>query len=175
MMEDFQNEIIESQVLPSVDHVDYEPIEKNFLYVRLISVGLLYVVITFIVAALLISGEVTFDFPNYWAFLVILLLLGFNMMMAVLSFRKRKFAVRQHDIGYKKGLLWQSHITIPFNRVQHCEVNQGILDRIFELSRLKIYTAGGSNSDLTIAGLSPDRAERMKSFILQKTIHDEEE
>ncbi len=174
-MADFQNEMIESKVLPTVDHIDYESIEKNFLYVRLISVGLLYIVITFIVAALLISGEVNFDFPNIWAFLVILFLLGFNIMMTILSFRKRKFAIRQYDIGFKKGLIWQSHITIPFNRVQHCEVNQGILDRVFELSRLKIYTAGGSNSDLTIAGLNPVRADQMKSFILQKTIQDEEE
>jgi len=83
--------------------------------------------------------------------------------------------MRQNDIIFKTGLLWQKEIALPFNRVQHCEVAQGPIERIFNLSELKVFTAGGASSDLNIPGLSPEEAKSMKEFIVNKTIIDEEE
>jgi membrane protein YdbS with pleckstrin-like domain len=95
--------------------------------------------------------------------------------MIVYGFVKKQFVIREHDISYKKGLFWKSHITIPYNRVQHCEVNQGPIDRFYKIAKIKIYTAGGSTSDVTIPGLNPARAERIKGFVLKQIAHDEEE
>jgi hypothetical protein len=36
------------------------------------------------------------------------------------------------------------------------------------LSRVKIFTAGGSVSDLSIPGLLPDKAHQVESFLLSK-------
>jgi hypothetical protein len=43
---------------------------------------------------------------------------------------------------------------------------------MYELSELQIYTAGGSNSDLSIVGLPKEQAERMKTFLLNKIVID---
>jgi len=40
---------------------------------------------------------------------------------------------------------------------------------------LNVYTAGGNGSDLTIPGLLPNTAQRLKTFIIKKTAIDEEE
>lgn len=85
------------------------------------------------------------------------------------SFSYMSYAIRERDISYKSGWLWKSMTTIPFNRVQHCDIKQGILDRRFGLSKLTIYTAGGQNTDLEIPGLLPDTAEKLKAFILRST------
>jgi membrane protein YdbS with pleckstrin-like domain len=85
------------------------------------------------------------------------------------GFQHRGYAVRQQDITYKKGWIFRSRTTVPFNRIQHSEINQGPLDRKYGISSLKIFTAGGSTSDLTIPGLPPEEAERLHEFITDQT------
>jgi len=79
------------------------------------------------------------------------------------------YAVREKDITFKSGWLWRSVTTVPFNRVQHCDLKQGMLDRRFGLSKLTIYTAGGQSTDLMIPGLLPETAEKLKTYILLST------
>jgi len=55
--------------------------------------------------------------------------------------------------------------SIPFNRIQHTEVNQGPLGRMFDLARVQIFTAGGSSSDISIPGLKVEEAHQLKDHI----------
>ena len=89
------------------------------------------------------------------------------------AFTFKGYAFRQKDISYKTGWLWRSITTVPFNRVQHCEVSQGVMDRYFGLAKLKIFTAGGSSSDVVVPGLRLDQATDLKDFILEKIKEDE--
>lgn len=118
------------------------------------------------------------DIPNHFLWIGGIAIITVSMasfLLRIYGFKRKKFAIRERDILYKEGLIWRSLTVVPFNRVQHAEVHQGPVERLFQLSRLKIYTAGGSTSDMTIAGLGPEEAYRMKHFILSKTSEDEEE
>lgn len=118
------------------------------------------------------------DMPSWIQLVILISLLAIAMVSIALTyigFRKKQYALRERDIIYRHGVIWRSNTVIPFNRVQHAEVSQGPLDRLFNLSRLRIYTAGGSSSDLSIPGLLPYDAERIKHFILNRTVSDEEE
>jgi membrane protein YdbS with pleckstrin-like domain len=64
--------------------------------------------------------------------------------------------------------------SVPFNRIQHSEINQGPLDRAYNLASLNIYTAGGSSSDLTIPGLPYDQAVKLREFVAKKSADDEQ-
>ncbi|MGB4960930.1 MAG: PH domain-containing protein, partial [Saprospiraceae bacterium] len=85
------------------------------------------------------------------------------------------YALRERDILFKSGVFFRSVIVIPFNRVQHCEIEQGPINRFFDLAVLSLYTAGGSSSDLKIPGLTMRMANNLKSFITDKVAIDEEE
>lgn len=82
------------------------------------------------------------------------------------------YALRARDIVFRKGVIFQNIVTIPFNRVQHCEISQGPIERFFGLKTLEIYTAGGRSSDLSIPGLLPDQAQQFKEFIIGNTVKD---
>ncbi|MFK7926259.1 MAG: PH domain-containing protein [Bacteroidia bacterium] len=102
-----------------------------------------------------------------------LLLASFLFLAFAKSYHRKAYSLRAHDLSYRSGWLWHKLTTVPFSRVQHVEVDQGPIERALELATLKIFTAGGSSSDLSIPGLSPEKAKEMKSFILQKiTGHD---
>ncbi|MFW5762007.1 MAG: PH domain-containing protein, partial [Cyclobacteriaceae bacterium] len=45
----------------------------------------------------------------------------------------------------------------------------GPLNRLFKLTTLKIYTAGGSTSDLNIPGLEYDDAQKLREYIAEKS------
>ncbi|NND35356.1 MAG: PH domain-containing protein, partial [Saprospiraceae bacterium] len=64
---------------------------------------------------------------------------------------------------------------IPFSRVQHCEIIKGVIDNMIGLVELRIFTAGGSSSDLVIPGLTPDVAFALKEHIIGKISDDDEE
>ena len=66
------------------------------------------------------------------------------------------------------GRRWRKTVLLPFNRVQHAEVSSGPLQRKFGLASLKFFTAGGSSVDLKIDGLMKERAEEIRSFIMEK-------
>lgn len=81
------------------------------------------------------------------------------------SFPRRGYLLREHDLSFRKGWLFRSRVTVPFNRVQHSEVVQGPLLRWMGLSTLKVYTAGSSGANLSIAGLDDEVAHTLRQTL----------
>ena len=140
----------------------------------------------FFVLILLVGPVVIYfisEFPEDSEATILMIVFGIwflisSLIMAFIgpSFRQKGYAVRDRDISYKTGLLNRKTTTIPFNRVQHCDIKQGIISRYFGLSKLNVYTAGGAKSDLSIPGLTLEKGQKLMDFVLQKTLdHDEEE
>ena len=87
------------------------------------------------------------------------------LMFLLLGFSKRKYAIREKDISYSKGVLVHSVTTIPFARVQHIELDERLFSRVFKLATIQIYTAGESGSDLRISGIPKIEALKIKEYI----------
>ena len=162
----FENLPINSESLPSLEMIEFQmhPTKlrtKQYVVAALILTLLVIPFIVFLIVGLtpgiIISGSV-------WLLIATLTFLSIGY-----SFPFRGYAIRTHDITYRKGWLFRSRTTIPFNRIQHSEINQGPLDRKYNLSSLKIFTAGGAASDLTIPGLLPEEAQRLHEFITGQT------
>lgn len=167
-----------SSELPKIENIDYESIPRAALYVNLIVIGIIFLIILLAASlAVILIDEV----QPYGLFILggILLLSAFVCFVEWKSFQFKGFALRDHDIAFREGWMWKSTIIVPYNRVQHIEVNQGPIDKLFDLASINIFTAGGSSSDLEISGLSPDQAANIKSFIISKTnkniVNDESE
>ena len=75
------------------------------------------------------------------------------------------YALREHDIAFKRGFLFEKITIIPFNRIQHISTSESMLDKFFKISNLNIFTAGGSGSDIDIPGLSPELAAKLKNKV----------
>jgi uncharacterized protein len=162
---DFTNDQVCTISLPKVENIQYEGIQKTSLYVSLITLGIFCLV--GIIAALFFiifsdSGKEYFWYIISALSIVILLL----FVIEIKGFKHIGFALREHDVLYKEGLLWRSIVVVPYKRIQHIEVHQGPIDRLFDISSLSLFTAGGSET--SIEGLMPDQANSMKAFIMSK-------
>jgi uncharacterized protein len=164
----FTNAQIDLNGLPEVEQMEMIPLEPAYKKVRYISAAIVAVIMIFTswVSALFIPELSPYGYIGAG---LVTLVTAWIVYYNGLVYHSMGYAVREKDISYKSGLLWKSITTIPFNRVQHCDLKQGILDRRFGLSKLTIYTAGGQSTDLMIPGLLPETAEKLKTFILQST------
>ncbi|OEK06392.1 PH domain-containing protein [Roseivirga misakiensis] len=174
MTTDFQNLSIQPSELPQVKSAEFNQIEKGYLTVTLLSSAIFFLIL--MIAAFCIiffSDEIEGTTSQYGISLgSILFLWLLNILISVKAFPKKQYALRERDILYTKGLLWHVRTSVPFNRIQHAELKQGPIERIFKLHSLKIFTAGGQSSDLVIPGLPENTATRLKDFILGKTALD---
>lgn len=168
-MENFSNSVLLPENLPEVLHEDFNPLNSRYLKIMLIRIG--------IVALLLAAGLTAFlvfsdeEIPNLVLAAIIVIpvvLIVYSIIVSVLGFPKKGYLLREKDISYKTGLIFYKHISVTFNRIQHVEVSQGILGKFFGLSSVKIFTAGGSASDLSIPGLHTTDAQKLKTFISEK-------
>ena len=174
-MEFSNHQIVESE-LPSVLDIRYRAIQKKHRTVSIIAVTIFGLIILVIPLTInILSGDSWFYDHIIYILSSWLLLYLFMLTISFKGYRHKGYAMRERDIIFKKGWIWRSSTIVPFNRIQHTEIEQGPIERMFGLSVLKIYTAGGSSSDLKIPGLLPDTANRLKDYIQLKVGKDEEE
>lgn len=173
-MELFTNDQLDVSQLPQVETLVYQPLEDSYRTVLVLS----RIIFTLIVTALLTFATLApFEekIPEtaiyaLWIFFFLYTIWGF--VKTVMGFQHKSYALRQKDIIYRSGWLWKDMTTAPFNRVQHVSIDQGPIERKFNLAKLKIYTAGGKASDMSIPGLTPTTANELKEFIVKKTLLD---
>ncbi len=169
----FENYEINIDALPKVETGTFQQLDENYLVVRYIGSFIFFLILGFGLIMSYFLTDVT-EVPGlFWG------LVGLWIVWAIASFgltnlgyKIRGYILRDKDLVHRKGVIFKTMTTIPFNRVQHCEVSQGIIQRMFDLHTLQIFTAGGSNSDLSIPGLKADTAQRIKEFIINKTVEE---
>ena len=90
------------------------------------------------------------------------------MIFSVWNYKKKGFAFRNHDVIYRSGIIATNTMVIPYNRVQHVALLEGLISRYFGLAKVEIFTAGGSASDIEIPGIAKEEAENIKQLLMGK-------
>lgn len=110
------------------------------------------------------------DFKGYFVVAGVLsLLMLFWFYFSNYQLQKRSgYGVRERDIIFKRGFLYEKTTVVPFNRIQHVSTRRSLLDKMLGLSTLKVFTAGGSGSDVAIPGLLPETASNLKEALSER-------
>jgi membrane protein YdbS with pleckstrin-like domain len=168
-MENFTNETIDTSQLPKFEEVSFSKLHPKYLKVVLVNL-----VITI---GVLVLGAIVFSivkpelFTNKIALIVGFSILLFSILLIVFSiigFKKKGFAFREHDVLFRYGIIATNTIVIPYNRVQHLALHEGLVSRYFGLAKIEIFTAGGSSSDIEIPGIEKEKAENIKQLLMGK-------
>ncbi|MCF8363104.1 MAG: PH domain-containing protein [Prolixibacteraceae bacterium] len=167
--EKFKNNVVLPHQLPPLEEQAFEGLESKYKLLQHFSAAIFLV---FILGVFFILTLIVIDHTPKSVLIVvpllIVLVLTVKTVFVLLGFPKKGYLLRDKDISYRSGLLFYKLTTIPFNRIQHVEVSQSVLEKMVRLSSVKIFTAGGSVSDLSIPGLLPGKAHQIESFLLSK-------
>jgi membrane protein YdbS with pleckstrin-like domain len=164
----FANSQIETSDLPSISQVEFQKLAPAYRNVEYIGMSILSAFLFIGPVVVFFNVPESFLFVRYGVFVVWALIFAGGMYLAGKQYEMAGYALRQHDVIHKHGVWWRTMTTIPFNRMQHCEISQGPIQNIFGLATLRVFTAGGTSSDLAIDGLEKAEAERIKEFITGK-------
>ncbi len=66
----------------------------------------------------------------------------------------------------RNGKLFQTTRLLPLNRLQHVDLQQGPLERMYGLARVELHTAGTENASITIPGLAHEEAVRLRDHLV---------
>ncbi|PRZ20660.1 PH domain-containing protein [Flavobacterium granuli] len=166
-MENFSNETIDTTELPKFEAVQFSVLSASYWKVIVINILMLFLVLgTGFSLLLFYNEEVKFFSVEISLLFVVLLLLTF--IFSRISFKKKGFAFREHDVLFRSGMMATNTIIIPYNRIQHVALHEGFVSRYFGLAKIEIFTAGGSSSDLEVPGIAIEQAEKIKQLLMGK-------
>jgi len=170
----FSNEVIDPARLPDFRRATLERVSPRFAPYAMLASAVFWLIL--IIAALAVPRlpMVEVDLPPWLPVVPALALFWFGLV-AGLDARRRRWAVREHDLIYHSGLIWQRTAILPFARIQHVETASGPLERLFGLMRVKCFTAGGLAADLSVEGLERDDARRVRQYLLEQIRDDDAE
>lgn len=82
-------------------------------------------------------------------------LAGFAYIL--LRYRSWQVTVREEELLLRRGVFREKTTFVPRNRIQHIDVEARLIERVFGLARIVVYTAGSPHSSVIVPGL--DRAD----------------
>ncbi|MGY6553271.1 MAG: PH domain-containing protein [Wenzhouxiangella sp.] len=163
----FSNEVIDASSLPDFQRAPLQRVSARFAPYAVLTSAIFWLVLVLAVVLVPRLPMVEFALPE-WAALGPGLALLWFCSVAALDARRRRWALREHDLIYHSGLIWQRTAILPFARIQHVETASGPIERMFGLMRVKCFTAGGMSADLTVEGLERDAARRVRQYLLDQ-------
>ena len=94
---------------------------------------------------------------------------GFVLVYAAFTPRRVKaigYQLRDDDLVFRRGILAQRFVAVPYGRMQLVDINRGPLSRAVGLSELKLVTAAAASA-VTIPGLPEAEAEELRDRLVE--------
>jgi uncharacterized protein len=140
----------------------WHQIARQYVWVRLISTGIGLVVV--LAVALVVSSA----WRQQWIWIpagIVLVILVWTIAITPRQARAYGYQLRRDDLVFRRGILWQRMVAVPYGRMQLVDITHGPLDRGFGIAQLKLVTAAASTG-IVIPGLTQDAAERLRDTLV---------
>jgi hypothetical protein len=122
-----------------------------------------------VIAGGVAAGIASHDRLGWPAWPAVLLVFPIALWALLFSPRRRwaawGWALLPNELHVARGVWTQIHTVVPLSRVQHIDVAQGPIERVFGVARLVLHTAGTANSVVVLPGLIRATAEELRDTI----------
>ena len=125
--------------------------------------------IIFIAVVLAIAAAVAALFDQTWIWIPAGVVVAITVITLIILPRQARaigYMLREDDIVFRKGILWQRMVAVPYGRMQLVDITQGPLDRAFGISQLKMVTAAATTG-VQIPGLAQSAAEALRDTLIE--------
>ena len=116
-----------------------------------------------------VAGFVALDRPILGV-AVFLFLLALGAVLAVLRYRSWSYEVREDSLYLERGVITHTRTVVPYVRIQHVDASRGPVERALGLATAVVYTAGSRGADVSIPGLTTERADDLQERLKRLAI-----
>lgn len=108
-----------------------------------------------------------FDWFPFWLPPLVIAPIGLWSVLIATPARWRRWgwAWTGKELHVASGWLARRHTIVPAARVQHIDVTQGPVERMFGVATLVLHTAGTANSEVDLPGITRETAEEIRDAI----------
>lgn len=154
--------------LDKVTNLTYEPLEKKFLKVQFVSTLLIYLCLMVLPLFLILTKDFSYRGIIIIGLECSLIIAAFiNLLLIPKAYTYKGFAIREHDISYRSGIIFPSVITIPFCKIQEVSIRQNPVTRLFGLYSIDITNGAQFQAKTSIPGLTKERTNEIKAVIIE--------
>lgn len=147
--------------LPLGDGTWYQ-LARAYVRVQLISQGVFFLLVVAVAVAVQVITGVLWQWIPAGIVLVVTL---FGLVITPRQARSFGYQLRRDDLVFRRGILWQRVVAVPYGRMQLVDITHGPLDRGFGIAQLKLVTAAASTG-VTIPGLTQEAAEHLRDTLV---------
>lgn len=140
----------------------WHQLARQYVWVQLITSGLFLAVV---VTAMLVFA---LGFGQMWAWIpggILTVILVWTIAITPRQARSYGYQLRRDDLVFRRGILWQRVVAVPYGRMQLVDITHGPLDRGFGIAQLKLVTAAASTG-VVIPGLTQRAAESLRDTLI---------
>lgn len=117
---------------------------------------------------------VFFKKEAYSSIQVFLGILGIVVFIALIAFLRYwffKFYIdyKLEEFVIENGIFNKTKTTIPFHKIQKVNIDQSLIQRIFNVHKLELDTAGSDKKEASINAISHEMATELKKQLLENT------
>ncbi len=140
----------------------WHQLARAYVRVQLITQGaVIAIVIAVAVTAQVITGV-------WWQWIpagIIAFVTLVGLLITPRQARSFGYQLRHDDLVFRRGILWQRVVAVPYGRMQLVDITHGPLDRGFGIAQLKLVTAAAS-TQVVIPGLTQEAAEHLRDTLV---------
>ena len=141
----------------------WHQVSPKYVAVQLLGYGLLLAAIVVGALVAVFALELTWVWvPASIAAVLVLAVLVITPRQA----RAIGYRLREDDLVFRRGILWQRVVAVPYGRLQLVDITHGPLDRVFGIAQLKLVTAAVA-SGVNIPGLPQEAAEHLRDVLIE--------
>lgn len=94
--------------------------------------------------------------------IILFILVLSTLLEPIIQHKRWKYIVMEDRIEFVHGIYFLTTTIIPMVRIQHINIEEGPIDRIYKIAKIKINTAGGSHN---IEGIPKEKALEISNYI----------
>ena len=96
-----------------------------------------------------------------------------GVLHAFARFERWRYELQADALYLERGVVTEIETAVPFVRVQHVDTQRDPIARLLGIASVVVYTAGSRGADVTVPGLTPDRAETLRNRLRELAIESE--
>jgi len=142
---------------------EWKRVSPRYVVVEIVGTVIFGLVLCAGATALWLLAEVS------WAPIVLALIVVVTLIVVLFEPRRVRsigYQLRQDDLLFRRGIMFQRFVSVPYGRMQLIDVTRGPVARWLGLADLKFVTAAAS-SGVLVPGLAFDDAEALRDRLVE--------
>ena len=146
--------------------MQYEKLNKRAIFCIFIS-ELIEIIIKYIILMFILYFPLKF-FPKIISIILKFLILKDILYLIIwpkIKYERYRYSITEDSIEVKEGFLFVEINVVPIERIHKITIKKGPIDKLFNLSKVILTTAGG---DVTIKFLTDEKVKVISSILNDK-------